>query len=109
MKEPLYFILTFMLFFTLLVDHQTLSVTSSCNGSIAECNEDKYEMLMESEISKRLLAERKYIAPGALKRDQPVCSTSGGDAYSKNEGCLPPPANPYTKGCSRFYRCRSDS
>ncbi|XP_021291692.1 protein RALF-like 32 isoform X2 [Herrania umbratica] len=77
-----------------------------CNGSIGECNEAN-EMLMESEISRRFLEQKKYISPGALKRDQPVCSGgSSGEAYSKTEGCLPQPSNPYNRGCSKYYRCR---
>nr|XP_016500236.1 PREDICTED: uncharacterized protein LOC107818713 [Nicotiana tabacum] len=50
---------------------------SPCNGTIAECNED-LEILMESAISRRFLEERKkYISPGALKRDQPVLTLMG--------------------------------
>ncbi|XP_038723969.1 protein RALF-like 32 [Tripterygium wilfordii] len=76
-----------------------------CNGSIAECNEG-YEVLMESEISRRFLEGKKYISPGALKRDQPVCNGgAGGEAYSKS-GCLPPSSNSYNRGCSNYYRCR---
>ncbi|TKY47814.1 RALF 32 [Spatholobus suberectus] len=79
----------------------------TCNGSIAECNQD--EQLMESEISRRFL-EEKYISEGALERDKAVCNGGArGEAYSKSEGCLPPPSNPPNRGCSKYYRCRSDS
>lgn len=80
---------------------------SQCNDTIAKCNED-LEILMESEISRRFLEERKkYISPGALKRDQPVCNGGGnGEPYSRS--CLPPPSNPYNRGCSKYYRCRGD-
>ncbi|XVF37913.1 hypothetical protein REPUB_Repub20aG0052300 [Reevesia pubescens] len=82
--------------------------SSACGGS-GECNEAD-EMLMESEISRRFLEQKKYISPGALKRDQPVCNGgSSGEAYSKTGGCLPEPSNPYNRGCSKYYRCRSDS
>ncbi|XP_050374058.1 protein RALF-like 32 [Argentina anserina] len=85
------------------------SSPSSCNGSIAEC-EAESELLMESEISRRFLEQKKYISSGALKKDQPVCNSGGkGEAYSKTGGCLPPPANTYNRGCSKYYRCRSDS
>ncbi|KAL6194097.1 hypothetical protein ACLB2K_035181 [Fragaria x ananassa] len=85
------------------------SSSSSCNGSIAEC-ETESELLMESEISRRFLEQKKYISPGALKKDQPVCNGGArGEAYSKTGGCLPPPANTYNRGCSKYYRCRSDS
>ncbi|GAV58982.1 RALF domain-containing protein [Cephalotus follicularis] len=87
------------------------ATSKECNGSMAKCDEE-VEMLMESGISKRFLQEEKtkYISPGALKRDQPVCNGGGsGQAYSKNAGCLPQPSNPQTRGCSKYYRCRSDS
>ena len=78
-----------------------------CNGSIAECDEEG-EMLMESEISRRILAQ-KYISPGALKPDQPVCNGGGrGEAYSRSGGCLPKESNPPNRGCEKFYRCRND-
>ncbi|XP_048131236.1 protein RALF-like 32 [Rhodamnia argentea] len=80
-----------------------------CNGSIAECSEEA-EFQMDSEINRRLLEQKKYISPGALKRDQPVCKGGGsGDAYSKSGDCLPSPSNPETRGCAKYYRCRSDS
>ncbi|KAE8725946.1 Methyltransferase family protein [Hibiscus syriacus] len=72
-----------------------------CNGSIGDCDEAD-EMLMESETSRRFLEQKRYISPGALKRDQPVCPAASG-------GCLPQPSNPYNRGCSKYYRCRSDS
>uniref|UniRef100_A0A2P2NM63 Protein RALF-like 32 n=1 Tax=Rhizophora mucronata TaxID=61149 RepID=A0A2P2NM63_RHIMU len=78
-----------------------------CNASIAECNEE-YEVLMATEISRRFLEHRKYISPGVLHRDQPVCS-GGKRGQSYSSGCLPPKSNPGGRGCSRIYRCRSDS
>lgn len=82
---------------------------STCNGSIAECNQED-ELLMESEISRRFLEQKKYISNGALQRDKPVCNGGGsGEAYSNSGGCLPPPSNPHNRGCSKYYRCRSDS
>ncbi|KAL0421237.1 UNVERIFIED_CONTAM: protein RALF-like 32 [Sesamum latifolium] len=85
------------------------SSSSSCVGSIAECNQE-LEMLMESEISRRILEQKKYISPGALKRDQPVCNGGeAGEPYSRGSGCLPDPSNTYNRGCSRYYRCRSDA
>lgn len=84
-----------------------MSHSYTCNGSIAECNQE-HELLMESEVSRRFL-EEKYISKGALERDKPVCDSGArGEAYSKSEGCLPPPSNPPSRGCSKYYRCRSD-
>ncbi|KAH7521609.1 hypothetical protein FEM48_Zijuj07G0051300 [Ziziphus jujuba var. spinosa] len=76
-----------------------------CNGSIAECNKEE-EILMESDISRRFL-EQKYISPGALKPDQPVCEGANGESYSNAGNCLPPSSNPHDRGCSKYYRCRS--
>ncbi|KAL5542778.1 hypothetical protein UlMin_010488 [Ulmus minor] len=80
-----------------------------CNGSIAECDEES-EMMMESDISKRILQNKKYISPGALKPNQPVCGGGErGEAYSKTGGCLPPQSNPGQRGCQKYYKCRSHS
>ncbi|XP_058181015.1 protein RALF-like 32 [Rhododendron vialii] len=109
--------LSILLFLLILLSHGGfVSVTTTtthdapvkCIGSIAECNAD-LEILMESEVTRRFLAT-KYISPGALKRDEPVCrGGASGEAYSKTGGCLPPQSNPYNRGCSKYYRCRSDA
>ncbi|KAF8016306.1 hypothetical protein BT93_H1727 [Corymbia citriodora subsp. variegata] len=78
-----------------------------CNGSIVECKEEA-EFHMDSEINRRLL-EQKFISPGALKRDQPVCNGRGSRGVYTKSGCLAPPSNPETRGCFKNYRCRSDS
>jgi hypothetical protein len=84
------------------------SKTNECNGSIAECSEE-YEFLMPSDISKRFLEEkRKYISPGALKPNRPVCN-GGASGQSYSSSCLPPPSNPPSRGCSKYYHCRSDN
>lgn len=91
-------------------NHLAASASFNCsNGTIEDCHEEEEMMMMESEMSRRIMAEqRKFISPGALRRDKPVCNGGGGgEAYSG--GCLPPPSNPQTRGCSRYYRCRSDS
>lgn len=82
----------------------------ACNGSIAECRED-LEILTESaEEVRRILEQKKYISPGALKRDRPVCNGgANGESYSRSGGCLPPPSHSYDRGCSKYYRCRGDS
>ncbi|KAJ6424182.1 hypothetical protein OIU84_025043 [Salix udensis] len=81
--------------------------TNGCNGSIAECNEE-YEFVMPSHVSERYLEEtKKYISPGTLKPDQPVCN-GGASGQSYSSSCLPPPSNPPSRGCSKYYRCRSD-
>ncbi|KAK8489754.1 hypothetical protein V6N12_033973 [Hibiscus sabdariffa] len=94
MKSLHFFFFFLALFFSLLCFCKTqLSTVNDafmhCNGSIGDCDEAN-EILMESEISRRFLEEKRYISPGALKRDQPVCrGGSSGEAYSKN-WWLPP-------------------
>ncbi|KAL5702783.1 hypothetical protein ACHQM5_028007 [Ranunculus cassubicifolius] len=78
-----------------------LSATQPCNGTLAECNEED-EFLMDSEISRRILAQGKYISPGALKNNQPTCGGNG-NSYSR---CLPRASNPQTKVCAKYFRCR---
>ncbi|OVA05696.1 Rapid ALkalinization Factor [Macleaya cordata] len=83
----------------------------ACNASIGECNaEEEEEMLMESEISRRFMAEqKKYITPGVLKKDQPACGGDGrGQSYTNGGSCLGRPVNPETRPCYKYYRCRSD-
>ncbi|CAI9776998.1 unnamed protein product [Fraxinus pennsylvanica] len=81
---------------------------SPCNGSIADCDEE-LEILMESEISRRILEAKKYISPGALKRDQPVCNGGArGKPYTGGGGCVPAPSNNYSRGCQQYYRCRPE-
>ncbi|XP_062173638.1 protein RALF-like 32 [Alnus glutinosa] len=83
--------------------------STPCNGWIAECNEEN-EQLMESEISRRFLAQQKSISYGALKPNRPACDSGArGQDYRSSEGCLPPPANPPNRGCPKYYRCRSGS
>ncbi|KAL1561581.1 protein RALF-like 32 [Salvia divinorum] len=112
------FLLHLLFFFTLLTltppnNASSLNATapspSPCTGSIAECSRD-VEMLMESDISRRFLGQRRYISPGALKPDQPVCNGgAAGQPYSGGSSCIPEPSNPYHRGCSRYYRCRDDA
>lgn len=108
--HPLHHLILFLL---LSIMYHTSKVSSSgnnaCNRSTAECFNEYYENLMATEVGRRFLEQKKYISPGALKRDEPVCHEgASGDAYS-NSRCLPPSSNPYNRGCSKYYRCRSDS
>ncbi|KAJ7979165.1 Rapid ALkalinization Factor [Quillaja saponaria] len=103
----IFIVLSFMYFSNTILSLMNHAYT--CYGSIAECNEEN-EFQMESDISRRFLEQKKYISPGALMKDQPVCRDgASGEAYSKTGGCLPPPSNPPDRGCSKYYRCRSDS
>ncbi|GAB4844043.1 hypothetical protein Ancab_014008 [Ancistrocladus abbreviatus] len=88
---------------------KSTAVFAPCNRSIADCEEEN-ELLMESEISRRILeASRQSISYGAMKPDQPACNSGGrGEPYSTNENCLPPPSNPGSRECSEYYRCKRD-
>ncbi|KAF3456212.1 hypothetical protein FNV43_RR00862 [Rhamnella rubrinervis] len=90
------------------VDHQLawLSTRSGCSGSIGECliaDDDDLEMEMESESNRRILASRRYISYGALRRNTVPCSRRGASYYNCRPGA---PANPYSRGCSAITRCR---
>ncbi|KAK3204203.1 hypothetical protein Dsin_018249 [Dipteronia sinensis] len=68
-----------------------------CGGSMEECGEVGEEFSMGS--------KPKFISPGALKNNLPVCGAGArGDPYSKS--CLSSPVNRYQRGCSKYYRCR---
>lgn len=104
------FLLHFCFFLVLILlcfDGGVSGTNSPCNGSIGECNES-LENLMDSEINRRFLYAQRYISPGVLRRDEPVCS-GGARGQSYSNDCLPPPSNSYNRGCSKIYRCRSDS
>ncbi|CAK9145566.1 unnamed protein product [Ilex paraguariensis] len=83
--------------------------SATCRGTIAEClgagdeTELGFEFEMDSEINRRMLAARRYISYGALKRNTVPCSRRGASYYNCRPGA---PANPYTRGCSAITRCR---
>uniref|UniRef100_A0A6N2MRS7 Protein RALF-like 32 n=1 Tax=Salix viminalis TaxID=40686 RepID=A0A6N2MRS7_SALVM len=102
-----FFLLVILSLIILQLGDKVALKTNGCNGSIAECNEE-YEFVMPSHVSERYLEEtKKYISPGTLKPDQPVCN-GGASGQSYSSSCLPPPSNPPSRGCSKYYRCRSD-
>ncbi|KAK2358276.1 Protein RALF-like 33 [Trifolium repens] len=85
-----------------------LPLDSGCRGSIAECSllagdEDDTEFLMDSESNRRILAARRYISYGALRRNTVPCSRRGASYYNCRPGAQ---ANPYRRGCSAITRCR---
>nr|WFF64134.1 RALF-like protein 33 [Medicago sativa] len=116
----------FFLFFSILALHVSLSSSSTldftdnqlssfflpsdsgCRGSIAECSllagdEDETEFMMDSESNRRILAARRYISYGALRRNTVPCSRRGASYYNCRPGAQ---ANPYRRGCSAITRCR---
>ncbi|OVA14861.1 Rapid ALkalinization Factor [Macleaya cordata] len=79
------------------------SSSSTCEGSIAECQSEN-EFEMDSEISRRILATSQYISYEALKKNTVPCSRRGASYYNCQPGAQ---ANPYNRGCSAITRCRS--
>ncbi|CAL8082847.1 unnamed protein product [Prunus armeniaca] len=109
---------TFSLFFMLaallvplllqaLASHSRASATETgTHGYKEHCSgENGEEFKMEYETSRRFLAVQKFLSPGVLKRDLPVCKGPRGKPYGIS--CLPPPSNPRYRACSKIYRCRA--
>ncbi|KAJ0249217.1 Rapid alkalinization factor 23 [Hirschfeldia incana] len=118
------------IFVILAVQHLSAAAVSSqsldfppfeteCRGTVAECSvstglgdegdlfygggmgADEFEM--DSEINRRMLATRRYISYGALRRNTVPCSRRGASYYNCRRGAQ---ANPYSRGCSVITRCR---
>ncbi|CAN8269656.1 unnamed protein product [Cochlearia groenlandica] len=79
------------------------SLFSGCEGSIAECIAEEEEMEFDSDISRRILAQKKYVSYGALRKNTVPCSRRGASYYNCKRGAQ---ANPYSRGCSTITRCR---
>ncbi|CAK7350572.1 unnamed protein product [Dovyalis caffra] len=61
------------------------------------------EMMMDSEINHRLLAQQKrYISYGALKANSVPCNRRGSSYYNCNKRQK---ANPYKRGCTTATKC----
>lgn len=60
------------------------------------------DMMMESEISKRMLAQTRHISYGAMARDRIPCNVRGRSYYNCNTRER---ANPYRRGCSKITHC----
>ncbi|KAI3856190.1 hypothetical protein MKX03_027772 [Papaver bracteatum] len=86
----------------------TKKLRKNCSDSsflIAECNEEE-EMLMDSEVSRRFLAEVTGISYKAIRKDRPVCGA--GEHRSYRDPCTPQSVHKYTRGCEKANQCRSD-
>ncbi|KAF3548929.1 hypothetical protein DY000_02004383 [Brassica cretica] len=106
----------FGIFVILAVQHLSVAAVAShsldfppfeteCRGTIAECSVSGMgaEFEMDSEINRRMLATRRYISYGALRRNTVPCSRRGASYYNCRRGAQ---ANPYSRGCSVITRCR---
>lgn len=91
-------------------DHQLSWIAArsdGCRGSVGECLigdvDEELEMQMDSESNRRILAQRRYISYGALRRNTVPCSRRGASYYNCRPGGQ---ANPYSRGCNAITRCR---
>ncbi|KAJ4904505.1 Protein RALF-like 32 [Raphanus sativus] len=114
--QPFKNFLTITIIFLYLLGHvmsKSSSSPSLCNGMEGECSTvveaEEMTVIMESWSSQRLMEEQtQTLSYKALRRNQPACDGGNrGESYSSK--CLPPPSNPYSRGCSKHYRCRGDS
>ncbi|KAJ7534424.1 hypothetical protein O6H91_13G093800 [Diphasiastrum complanatum] len=82
----------------------------SCDMSMGKCNLEQ-ELLMDSEINRRILAQRQYyISYGSLGADRVPCPPgSGRSYYTPNCNSASGPVNPYRRGCSAISRCGRDT
>ncbi|CAO2831967.1 unnamed protein product [Amaranthus hypochondriacus] len=84
-----------------MVSSDSSMVSCQDDGIIGECLEDEFQF--DSESNRRMLASRRYISYGALRRNYVPCSRRGASYYNCRPGAS---ANPYRRGCSRIARCR---
>ena len=75
----------------------------SSGGQIRDYIGDDKEMLLDSEASRRALAQgRSYIGYGALKANAVPCGRRGQSYYNCQKRQR---ANPYKRGCSAITHC----
>ncbi|KAI4369562.1 hypothetical protein MLD38_017988 [Melastoma candidum] len=82
------------------------SLGPGCKGSFAESpviGREEEELVMDSEINRRILAVTRYMSYGALRRNVVPCSRRGASYSNCHIGAR---VNPYVRGCSRITRCR---
>ncbi|KAM3320753.1 hypothetical protein P3S67_007955 [Capsicum chacoense] len=91
--------------------HRATSSSSmrKCNGGlVGNCIEDEEEMMMESDITRRVLqGQGRYISYGAMAKNNIPCNTRGASYYNCHANKR---VNPYRRGCTKITRCaRSNS
>ncbi|RAL45321.1 hypothetical protein DM860_014731 [Cuscuta australis] len=84
----------------------TRRARARCGGGggdlVGDCGGEGEEMSMESEMSRRVLAQTRYISYAALAADTIPCRRRGNSYYN----CLShQQANPYRRGCSAITHC----
>ncbi|KAG5570072.1 hypothetical protein H5410_059838 [Solanum commersonii] len=84
-------------------DHRAIS-TRKCNGGlVGNCIDEEEEMMMESDISRRVLGGRNgYVSYGAMSRNNVPCNVRGASYYNCHANQR---VNPYRRGCTQITRC----
>lgn len=72
-------------------------------GTVGDSIGEDDEMMVDSEINHRLLAQKRYISYGALKKNSVPCNRRGQSYYNCNRMKK---ANPYRRGCSVITHCQ---
>ncbi|CAN4094137.1 unnamed protein product [Withania somnifera] len=85
------------------------SLTRKCNGGlVGNCIDEEEEMMMESDISRRILrGQGGYVSYAAMSRNNVPCNVRGASYYNCHANQR---VNPYRRGCTEITRCaRSNS
>ncbi|XP_049356314.1 protein RALF-like 22 [Solanum verrucosum] len=84
-------------------DYRAIS-TRKCNGGlVGNCIDEEEEMMMESDISRRVLGGRNgYVSYGAMSRNNVPCNVRGASYYNCHANQR---VNPYRRGCTQITRC----
>ncbi|KFK36285.1 hypothetical protein AALP_AA4G102800 [Arabis alpina] len=97
-----------LVFFSILFLHTHFS-NGEINAMLVQSDligEDEEELMMPSEISRRLLmAQKRYIGYETLRRDMVPCQKPGASYYDCRSG----QANSYNRGCETITRCARDT
>ncbi|MCD9644489.1 hypothetical protein HAX54_032711 [Datura stramonium] len=80
------------------------SLTRKCNGGlVGNCIDEEEEMMMESDISRRVLrGQGNYVSYGAMSRNNIPCNVRGASYYNCHGHQQ---INPYRRGCTQITRC----
>ncbi|KAK4344148.1 hypothetical protein RND71_037242 [Anisodus tanguticus] len=79
------------------------SSTRKCNGLVGNCIDQEEEMMMESDISRRVLqGQSSYISYSVMSRNNIPCNVRGASYYNCHAHQQ---VNPYRRGCTKITRC----
>ncbi|WOK97928.1 hypothetical protein Cni_G06636 [Canna indica] len=82
------------------------AIAAGVDGGEFTISGGEEEAAMESETSRRFLAQQKYISYDALKKDQVPCNKRGQSYYNCQQHGQ---ANPYHRACTAITRCARDT